>query len=174
MHTAVCAPERDSVFCQVEVPRFAWGALSLRSSRAPFGQRAHVGLMRRRLRVGTHHASRRTGEGIVAIERVRFWPFLSTVTVPICILSSSRGHWALLVSQPVSYFTVPPRAHPSVRLSVRLRHSRSNTSTEYSLPGATQLPRCLHCQPLPVHIWRCSRCVMTVAGAERASDRALV
>ena len=42
------------------------------------------------------------------------------------------------VSQSVSYFTVPPRAHPS-RLAVRLRHSRSNTSTEYSLPGATQL-----------------------------------
>ena len=44
-------------------------------------------------------------------------------------------------SQSVSYFTVPPRAHPSTahRLAVRLRHSRSNTSTEYSLPGATQL-----------------------------------
>ena len=54
--------------------------------------------------------------------------------------------------QSVSYFTVPPRAHPSTgscvsrlppvsfyRLAVRLRHSRSNTSTEYSLPGATQL-----------------------------------
>ena len=41
--------------------------------------------------------------------------------------------------QSVSYFTVPPRAHPSIRLSIRLRRSRSNTSTEYSLPGATQL-----------------------------------
>ena len=41
-------------------------------------------------------------------------------------------------SQSVSHsFTVPPRARsPLRRLSVRLRHSRSNTSTKYSLPGA--------------------------------------
>ena len=87
--------------------------------------------------MGTHHASRRTFlrpffhfhsgafgclelrsgcipmEGIVAIERVRFWAFLSTVTVPICILSSSRGHCQSVKGQSVSYFTVPPRAHPS-------------------------------------------------------------
>ena len=43
--------------------------------------------------------------------------------------------------QSVSYFTVPPRAHPTPlhRLTVRFRHPRSNTSTEYSLPGAAQL-----------------------------------
>ena len=44
----------------------------------------------------------------------------------------------MLASQSVSHsFTVPPRARsPLRRLSVRLRHSRSNTSTKYSLPGA--------------------------------------
>ena len=109
--------------------------------------------MRRRLRVGTHHASRRTFlrpffhfhsgafgclelrsgcipmEGIVAIERVRFWAFLSTVTVPICILSSSRGHCQSVKGQSVSYFTVPPRAHPSTG-------SQSGSAT----PGLTQVP----------------------------------
>ena len=37
--------------------------------------------------------------------------------------------------QSVSYFTVSP-LH---RLAVRLRHSRSNTSTEYSLPGTVPI-----------------------------------
>ena len=54
------------------------------------------------------------------------------------------------VSQSVSYFTVPPRAHPpppSLRNSVRLRRSRSNTSSEcYSCPPqlALSLEYCSH------------------------------
>ena len=36
-------------------------------------------------------------------------------------------------------FHGPAPRSPLHRLAVRLRHSRSNTSTEYSLPGATQL-----------------------------------
>ena len=54
--------------------------------------------------------------------------------------SKSGGGQAvsMAVSQSVSYFTVPPRTHPSTG-SQSLRRSRSNTSTEYSLPGATQL-----------------------------------
>ena len=44
------------------------------------------------------------------------------------------------VSQSVRYFTVPPRAHPS-NGSQSGSATRSNTSTEYSLPGATQLSR---------------------------------
>ena len=43
--------------------------------------------------------------------------------------------------RPVSQ-SVISRSRPALtlhRLSIRLRHSRSNTSTEYSLPGATQL-----------------------------------
>ena len=44
------------------------------------------------------------------------------------------------VSQSVSQlFHGPAPRSPLHRLAVRLRHSRSNTSTEYSLPGATQL-----------------------------------
>ena len=38
-------------------------------------------------------------------------------------------------------FHGPAPRSPLHRLGVRLRHSRSNTSTEYSLPGATQLNR---------------------------------
>ena len=42
-------------------------------------------------------------------------------------------------SQSVSQlFHGPAPRSPLHRLAVRLRHSRSNTSTEYSLPGATQ------------------------------------
>ena len=37
-------------------------------------------------------------------------------------------------------FHGPAPRSPLHRLAVRLRHSRSNTSTEYSLPGATQFP----------------------------------
>ena len=36
-------------------------------------------------------------------------------------------------------FHGPAPRSPLHRLAVRLRHSRSNTNTEYSLPGATQL-----------------------------------
>ena len=36
-------------------------------------------------------------------------------------------------------FHGPAPRSPLHRLSIRLRHSRSNTRTEYSLPGATQL-----------------------------------
>ena len=36
-------------------------------------------------------------------------------------------------------FHGPAPRSPLHRLADRLRHSRSNTSTEYSLPGATQL-----------------------------------
>ena len=53
-------------------------------------------------------------------------------------LAESKSGGGQAVSQSVSYFTVPPRAHPSTG-SQSLRRSRSNTSTEYSLPGATQL-----------------------------------
>ena len=43
-------------------------------------------------------------------------------------------------SQSVSQlFHGPAPRSPLHRLAVKLRHSRSNTSTEYSLPGATQL-----------------------------------
>ena len=41
--------------------------------------------------------------------------------------------------QSVSQLFGPAPRSPLHRLGVRLRHSRSNTSTEYSLPGATQL-----------------------------------
>ena len=62
-----------------------------------------------------------------------------------CVRSASNRCSAVgPVSQSVSYFTFPPRAVTPVpstgsHVAVRLRHSRSNTSTEYSLPGATQL-----------------------------------
>ena len=43
-------------------------------------------------------------------------------------------------SQSVSYFTVPPRAHPSTgSQSGSARLPVTNTSTEYSFPGATVL-----------------------------------
>ena len=54
----------------------------------------------------------------------------------------AKASGVLLDGRPSS---TPPRFHgpaprsPLHRLAVRLRHSRSNTSTEYSLPGATQL-----------------------------------
>ena len=56
----------------------------------------------------------------------------------------AKASGVLLDGRPSS---TPPRFHgpaprsplPRLRLAVRLRHSRSNTSTEYSLPGATQL-----------------------------------
>ena len=44
---------------------------------------------------------------------------------------------ALSSSQSVSFHGPTPRSPH--RLSIRLRRSRSTTSTEYSLPGATQL-----------------------------------
>ena len=48
-----------------------------------------------------------------------------------------RSPW---LGQSVSQlFHGPAPRSPLHRLAVRLRHSRSNTSTEYSLPGATQL-----------------------------------
>ena len=44
------------------------------------------------------------------------------------------------ISESVSQlFHGPAPRSPLYRLAIRLRHSRSNTSTEYSLPGATQL-----------------------------------
>ena len=44
------------------------------------------------------------------------------------------------LSQSVSQLLHGPAPRsPLYRLAVRLRHSRSNTKTEYSLPGATQL-----------------------------------
>ena len=54
-------------------------------------------------------------------------------------LSGPNDH-SCLISQSVSQlFHGPAPRSPLHRLAVRLRHSRSNTSTEYSLPGATQL-----------------------------------
>ena len=50
--------------------------------------------------------------------------------------SGVRGRSSQSVSQ---LFHGPAPRSPLHRLAVRLRHSRSNTSTEYSLPGATQL-----------------------------------
>ena len=50
----------------------------------------------------------------------------------------SRGDTPWRASQSVSQlFHGPAPRSPLHRLAVRLRHSRSNTSTEYSLPGAT-------------------------------------
>ena len=50
---------------------------------------------------------------------------------------------ALELSQSVSQlFHGPAPRSPLHRLAVRLRHSRSNTSTEYSLPGATHVLNC--------------------------------
>ena len=49
-------------------------------------------------------------------------------------------------------FTVPPRAHPSTQLSIRLRRSRSTISTEYSLPGIfTAFCNLVHVPPLQSH-----------------------
>ena len=50
-------------------------------------------------------------------------------------------NFACEVSQSVSYFTVPPRAHPSTgsQSGSATPGLCSITSTEYSLPGATQL-----------------------------------
>ena len=57
-----------------------------------------------------------------------------------------------------SLFSRSRPARSPHRLAVRLRHSRSNTSTEYSLPGATQLSQvrsispsgqCVPCRFLP-------------------------
>ena len=49
-----------------------------------------------------------------------------------------------VLSQLHVFRTVPSRAHSSAarQLSVRLRRSRSNTITKYSLPGATRLSEC--------------------------------
>jgi hypothetical protein len=46
-----------------------------------------------------------------------------------------------LVQKSVYHQSVISRSRPALTppLSVRFRHSRSNTSTEYSLPGGTQL-----------------------------------
>ena len=56
---------------------------------------------------------------------------------PCLTAASSLG---VKASQSVSQlFHGPAPRSPLHRLAVRLRHSRSNTSTEYSLPGATQL-----------------------------------
>ena len=43
--------------------------------------------------------------------------------------------------EPDQLFHGPAPRSPLHRLSVRFRQSRSNTSTEYSLPGAIQLDR---------------------------------
>ena len=58
------------------------------------------------------------------------------------VFPSSQNHFILSANllKPVSQsvFHGPAPRSPLHRLAVRLRHSRSNTSTEYSLPGATQ------------------------------------
>ena len=54
--------------------------------------------------------------------------------------TKQQGRLSLSLSQSVSQLLHGPAPRsPLYRLAVRLRHSRSNTSTEYSLPGATQL-----------------------------------
>ena len=56
------------------------------------------------------------------------------------ITTRAREHLSRSAGQSVSQlFHGPAPRSPLHRLAVRLRHSRSNTSTEYSLPGATQV-----------------------------------
>ena len=58
------------------------------------------------------------------------------------LADTARANTTVLIQavQSVSQlFHGPAPRSPLHRLAVRLRHSRSNTSTEYSLPGATQL-----------------------------------
>ena len=68
--------------------------------------------------------------------RANLCSHLSKIRLALLKLSGSFES----VSQSVSQlFHGPAPRSPLHRLAVRLRHSRSNTSTEYSLPGATQL-----------------------------------
>ena len=57
---------------------------------------------------------------------------------PASTTSTATGYTVQSVSQS-DLFHGPAPCSPLHRLSIRLRHSRPNTSTEYSLPGATQL-----------------------------------
>ena len=72
-------------------------------------------------------------------------------------------------SQSVSQlFHGPAPRSPLHRLAVRLRHSRSNTSTEYSLPGATQLSQ-VHTRYRrpgiqPLHTKHCHAAVVSHGG----------
>ena len=66
-------------------------------------------------------------------------------------------HFLFTASQQL--FHGPTPRSPLRRLSVRLRRSRSNTSTEYSLPGATQLSQVRSfspCTPSRVRGWSLS------------------
>ena len=61
-------------------------------------------------------------------------------------------------SQSVSqFFHGPAPRSPLHRLAVRLRHSRSNTSTEYSLLGATQLSQVRSISPSGQGVMRVER-----------------
>ena len=64
------------------------------------------------------------------VELVPFWASFQYVSQSVSSVQFSS------VSQ---LFHGPAPRSPFHRLSIRLRRSRSNTSTEYSLPGATQL-----------------------------------
>ena len=65
------------------------------------------------------------------------------------LLSSSCAR-ILQTSQSVSQLFHGPAPRSSLhRLSVRFRRSRSNTSTEYSLPGATLI---IACKPVQYRI----------------------
>ena len=105
--------------------------------------------------------------------------FLNSQTGLRCRVGPAYKH---SVSQ---LFHGPAPRSPLHRLAVRLRHSRSNTSTEYSLPGATQLSQVrvnlsqrTGCSlPLFVHSWdacmhaSCMHVSFTRPPAHRARHR---
>ena len=88
----------------------------------------------------------------VTVRDTRYAVQTGTVS-PRRVSDAPGGYWlarcegrVTLASPPVlrvqsvsQLFHGPAPRSPLHRLAVRLRHSRSNTSTEYSLPGATQL-----------------------------------
>ena len=83
--------------------------------------------------------------------------FLNSQTGLRCRVGPAYKH---SVSQ---LFHGPAPRSPLHRLAVRLRHSRSNTSTEYSLPGATQLSQVRSVSPSPaprspLHTGSASQC----------------
>ena len=81
----------------------------------------------------------KTGAAPPHREHVRRAPYFGPKYLGHYVGARALGFMAGFSQSVSELFHGPAPLSPLHRLAVRLRHYRSNTSTEYSLPGATQL-----------------------------------